>query len=38
VAQNTILAKKKNPFYIGHIRARSDLPRPLAAMIVLTEI
>jgi hypothetical protein len=29
---NTILAKKKkNPIYIGHIRAHSDLPRPLAA-------
>lgn len=27
---NTILAPK-NPTYIGHIRAHSDLPRPLAA-------
>ena len=28
---NTILAKKKNPIYIGHIRAHSGLPGPLAA-------
>ena len=30
VAQTPFLLEK-NPIYIGHIRAHSDLPRPLAA-------
>jgi hypothetical protein len=31
MAQTPFLLEKKNPFYIGHIRAHSDLPSPSAA-------